>query len=140
MSKTSDKIKKALPYIIVNLAGAALSVLSCIFDIIGTPVGYVFMLPFLPAVILNKLGQLDFFAMIMLALILNIAACILIIYDKYIAGLIFAVLCGFSLGAFIGTLANRDFKYAKITRLIFNVNTWLCVCSFCSLYYVGSHF
>lgn len=136
----SSKVKKALPYIIVNLLGAALSVLSCIFDIIGTPVGYVFMLPFLPAVILNKFFQLDFFAVIILAVIPNIAACILIIYDKSIAGLIFAILCGSSLGAFVGTLANRDFKYAKIVRLIFNVNTWLCVCSFCSLYYIGSHF
>lgn len=136
----SDKIKKALPYIIVNLIGAVLSVLSCIFDIIGTLVGYVFMLPFLPAVILNKFFQLDFFAVIILALILNIAACVFIIYDKFIAGLIFAILFGSSFGAFIGTLANRDFKYAKIVRLVFNVNTWLCVCSFCSLYYIGSHF
>ncbi|MDE5993056.1 MAG: hypothetical protein K2G87_08415 [Oscillospiraceae bacterium] len=135
----SDKVKKALPYIIVNLTGAALAVLSYFFGIITTPVGYVFVIPFLPLLLIRFL-QLEFFAVIILVTILNIAAFIFIVHDKYIAGLIFAIFCGPSLGAFIGILANYNFKYAKIVRLIFNINIWLCICGFCSMYYIGSHF
>ena len=135
----SDKIKKALPYIIVNLTGAALAVLSYFWGIMTTPAGYVFLIPFLPILLIQFL-QLEFFAVIILMTILNIAACVFIIHDKSIAGLIFAIFCGSSLGAFVGTLANRDFKYAKIVRLIFNINIWLCICGFCSIYFIGSHF
>lgn len=131
-----DKIKKALPYIIVNLIGAALAALSYFWGIMTTPVGFIFMIPFLPMLLIFKL---EFFALIILAM-LNIAACIFIIHDKSIAGLIFAIFCGSSLGTFIGTLANRDFKYAKAVRLIFNINIWLCVCWICTLLFAGSHF
>ena len=135
----NDKVKKALPYIIVNLTGAALAVLSYFFGIITTPVGYVFAIPFLPLLLIRFL-QLEFSTVIILMIILNIAACIFIKHDKSIAGLIFAIFCGSSLGAFIGTLANYNFKYAKIVRLIFNISIWLCICGFCSIYYIGSHF
>lgn len=134
-----DKIKKALPYIIVNLIGAALAALSYFWGIMTTPIGYVLLIPFLPMLLIQFL-QLEFFAVIILVTILNIAACIFIIHDKSIAGLIFAIFCGSSLGAFIGTLANRDFKYAKVVRLIFNINIWLCVCWICTLLFAGSHF
>lgn len=132
----SDKIRKALPYIIVNLTGAVLAALSYFWGIMTTPIGYVLLIPFLPMLLIFKL---EFFALIILA-ILNIAACIFIIHDKSIVGLIFAIFCGSSLGAFVGILANRDFKYAKAVKLIFNINIWLCVCWICTLLFAGSHF
>lgn len=132
----SEKSSKA-PYIILNLVGAVFAVLSYFFGIMTTPVGFIFVIPFLP--ILLTL-QLEFFTVIIFVIILNIAACIFIIYDKSIVGLIFAILCGSSLGAFVGTLANRDFKYTKAVRLIFNINIWLCVCWICTLLFDGSHF
>ncbi|MDE5576450.1 MAG: hypothetical protein K2J11_03575 [Oscillospiraceae bacterium] len=134
----SDKVKKTLPYIIVNLTGAALAVLSYFFGIMTTPVGYVLVISFLPILLIRFL-QLEFFAVIILVTILNIAAFIFIVHDKSIAGLIFAIFCGSSLGAFIGTLANYNFKYAKIVRLIFNINIWLCIGGFCSIYYIASY-
>ncbi len=130
LQKVNDKIKKALPYIIVNLTGAALSVLSCFFDRIAIA-GLIFAFPFL---------RMPLFPLIVLITIFNIAACIIagISADNY-AGLIFAILYG-HWGAFIGTLLNRNYKYAKAVRVIFNAHIWICVWGFCSIYYVGSHF
>ena len=110
MSKMSDKIKKALPYIIVNLAGALISLLSLFIEF-----------GFIRSNIINSLS--------LNAVLLNISA----------VGSILSILCG-SFGAFVGTLMNRDFKYAKIVRIVFNIHIWNCVCFSCSICYAVSCF
>lgn len=130
MSKMSDKVKKALPYIIVNLAGAALAVLSCFSGIIAI-VAVLALIPFVYIITLP--------VSLLIFIILNIAAFVAVKKDKNAAGLTLAILCG-SLGALVGTLFNRDYKYAKALRIIFNAHIWICVWEFCSTYYVGSHF
>lgn len=129
----NDKLKKALPYIIVNLAGAALSVSACFIEIIAFG-GMIGAIPFF---------KLPFFPTIILITIFNIAAFIVIVGklsdDNPYAGLIFAILYG-HWGALVGTLFNRDYKYAKAVRIIFNIHIWLCVWCFSSIYYIGSHF
>lgn len=127
----NEKTKKALPYIIVNLAGAALSVSACfihmiaIIAVIGAGIHFGYVIPI-------HLTLLIFIAF-------NIAAFISVKKDKNSAGLTFSIIYG-SLGALIGTLFNRDYKYAKAVRIIFNAKIWICLWEFCSIYYVGSHF
>ncbi|MDE5740925.1 MAG: hypothetical protein K2H90_00585 [Oscillospiraceae bacterium] len=129
----SNKIKKALPYIIVNLVGAALSVSSCFFESIAF-IGFIGAILFL---------KFPFFPLIILITIFNIAAFIVIVGkvsdDNPYAGLIFAILYG-SLGALGGTLFNRDYKFKKAVRIIFNAHIWLCALGYGSIYYIGSHF
>ncbi|MDE6709723.1 MAG: hypothetical protein K2J76_04460 [Oscillospiraceae bacterium] len=126
-----DKVKKALPYIIVNLIGAVLAVLSCFNGVIAVIVVFTVVIP--SAYIIPLPVSLLIF------ITLNIAAFVAVKKDKNAAGLTLAILCG-SLGALVGTLFNRDYKYAKAVRIIFNAHIWICVSEFCSVDYVGSHF
>lgn len=126
----SDKFKKALPYIIVNLTGAALLV-STFFIGITAALGFV--------AVSIPLGFIIPRPTLLIIIILNIAAFVAVNEDKNIAGLTLAIPYG-SLGALVGTLFNRDYKYAKAVRIIFNAHIWICVWGICSIYYVGSHF
>lgn len=86
------------------------------------------------------------FALILLAL--NISAFICIKKDKNIAGIVLSILLGFvgivieslmtqsfvylvvgffAVGSFIGTLVNRDFKYVKAIKVIFNIQLWIYI-------------
>lgn len=113
MTKKAEFLKKAYPYIILNLAGAALSVSTCFIDIIaivGTvaaaiPLGYIIPIP----------------VTLLIFITLNIAAFVAVKKDKNAAGLTLAILYG-SLGALVGTLFNRDYKYAKAVKIIFNAH------------------
>lgn len=80
--------------------------------------------------------------------VLNIIAFRCIKKNKNISGMIFTLLLGtaglltvgmtsqsyaypvigfFAVGAFMGTLFNREYKYAKAVRIIFNIQLWICV-------------
>ena len=86
------------------------------------------------------------FALILLTL--NISAFICIKKDKNIAGIVLSILLGFvgivieslmahsfaylvvgffAVGSFIGTLVNRDFKYVKAIKVIFNIQLWIYI-------------
>ncbi|MDE7289348.1 MAG: hypothetical protein K2N71_07605, partial [Oscillospiraceae bacterium] len=41
--------------------------------------------------------------------------------------IVLSVLFG-SLGAFIGILFNREYKYTKVVKIIFNIQVWIFVC------------
>lgn len=131
MLKTSEKIKKALPYIIVNLAGALISLLS-----LFTEFGFIpFNIFYGAANIAENIGESIFIIII----IINILSLNVVLLNISFVGLILSILCG-SFGAFVGTLMNRNFKYAKIVRIVFNIHIWICVCFFCSICYAVSCF
>ena len=122
-----DKIKKALPYIIVNLAGALISLLS-----LFTEFGFI---PFNIFYDAANIGLPSVFIII----IINILSFNVVLINISSVGLILSILCG-SFGAFVGTLMNRNFKYAKIVGIVFNIHIWICVCFFCSIIYAVSSF
>ena len=129
-----DKVKKALPYIIFNLVGALIS-LAVLFTPIAWAV-FVVMFPFL--FILVHIGLLDFGVIYGIVIIINIFAFAAVLNNKPDAGLILSYPFG-SLGATVGTLFKRDFKYANIVRIVFNIHIWFLVWCFCSVYYLGGH-
>lgn len=131
MTKKAKFLKKALPYIIVNLLGALISLLSWF-----TEFGFIpFNIFYDAANIAENIGE-SIFTIIIIINILSLNAVLLNISS---VGLILSILCG-SFGAFVGTLMNRDFKYAKIVRIVFNIHIWICVCFFCSICYAISSF
>ena len=132
LPKMSDKIKKALPYSIVNLIGAALSMSSCFFVEMAFIGAFACVIPYAYCIYINPLALLIFAA-------LNIAAFITVKKNKNAAGLTLSILYGF-LGAFVGTFFNRNYTYTKAVRIIFNAHIWALVWGFCSVYYMGSHF
>lgn len=122
-----DKIKKALPYIIVNLAGALISLLS-----LFTEFGFI---PFNIFYDAANIGLPSVFIII----IINILSFNVVLINISSVGLILSILCG-SFGAFVGTLINCNFKYAKIVGIVFNIHIWICICFFCSIIYAVSSF
>lgn len=126
-----DKLKKALPYIIVNLLGALISLLS-----LFTEFGFIPFNIFNGATnIAENMGESIFIIII----IINILSFNVVLLNISSVGLILSILGG-SFGAFVGTLMNRNFKYAKIVRIVFNIHIWICVCFFCSICYAVSCF
>lgn len=127
-----DKLNKALPYIIVNLLGALISLLSWF-----TEFGFIpFNIFYEAADIAVNIGVQGVFIII---IIINILSFSVVLINISAVGLILSILCG-SFGSFAGTLMNRDFKYAKIVRIVFNIHIWICVCFFCSICYAISCF
>ena len=60
--------------------------------------------------------------------LVNITAFIIVKKDiPFNIIIVLLVLFG-SLGAFIGTLFNQEYKYSKAVKIVFNVQIWLFVC------------
>lgn len=115
----------------MNLLGALISLLSWF-----TEFGFIpFNIFYDAANIAANIGVQSIFIII----IINILSFNVVLINISSVGLILSILCG-SFGAFVGTLMNRNFKYAKIVRIVFNIHIWICVCFFCSICYAVSCF
>ena len=134
MTKKAEFLKKAKPYIILNLAGALIS-LAVLFTPIAWVV-FVIMFPFL--FIFAHIGLSDFGVIYGIVIIINIFAFAAVLNNKPNAGLILSFPFG-SLGSAVGTMFRRDFKYASTVRIVFNIHIWFLVWCFCSVYYLGGH-
>lgn len=130
MEKIFDFIKKAYPFIIVNLLGAAAVLLTLYNGGLFYALGFISL--FVVLFVISGFG-------LVISLVLNIAAFLTVIHDKNIAGLILSLFGG-PLGALIGVLANKDYKYAKVVIIIFNAYIWTIPWAVASVYYGGSHF
>lgn len=129
MTKIVDYIK-AHPYIAIIKILGFLIALRCIslWYIIGyfctLIIQYTFIF-FSDAVSFFLIGAAVVFIIRFLS---NIAAFIMV--KKDISSniiIVLSVLFG-SLGAFIGTLFNREYKYTKVVKIIFNIQAWIFVC------------
>ena len=127
MKKISDFIKKTYPFIIVNLLGAAGTIITLINNGILPYLNFPSIF-FLPTI---KLGLFGFLAV-------NIIAYLLVAHDKKIAGLILSLFG--SAGAFIGVLSNKEYKFKKAVIIIFNIRIWIAAWIVAMIFYVGSHF
>ncbi|MDE7289347.1 MAG: DUF677 domain-containing protein [Oscillospiraceae bacterium] len=114
----SDKIKKALPYMIVNLIGTIIFLL-CSFIPQVTYVG------FWAALITYAFLQKWFTYVILI--VLNIFSFVAVIKNKPILGVLLSLPLG-SMGAFIGTVYNESFKCIKTVKVVSLAHIWLVIC------------
>ena len=129
MEKILDFIKKSLPFIIVNLLGAAAVLLTILGGEIFAAVGMIGL--FAVMFVISGVG-------LIISVVLNIAAFLTVIHDN-IAGLILSILGG-PVGALIGVLANKDYKYTRAVIVIFNAYIWTIPCAVAALCYLGTHY
>lgn len=129
MNKILVFFKKALPFIIVNLLGAAAVFQTFFSGEIFVVVGMIGL--FAVMFVISGIG-------LIISLIFNIAAFLTVIHDN-IAGLILSILGG-PVGALIGVLANKGYKYAKAVIVIFNAYIWTIPCAVAALCYLGTHY
>ena len=117
MTKIVDYIK-AHP---INAFGIIIAVLCfyCRYSI-----GY-----FCTSIITNiyYFSPIGFAAVLIIGFLANAAAFIMVKKDSPSDIIVLSVLFG-SLGAFIGILFNREYKYTKAVKIIFNIQVWIFVC------------
>lgn len=128
MTKIVDYIKSH-PYIAIIKILGFLIALRCIslWYIIGyfctLIIQYTFIF-FSNAVSFFLIGAA---AVLLIRFLTNIAEFIMVKKDSSFIVIVLSVLFG-SLGAFIGTFFNREYKYSKAVKIVFNVQIWLFVC------------
>lgn len=112
----SEKFKKALPYIIVNLTGAILAILiasSTIFELFG-----ILMFTGTYGIAVYLIGEQG---VLFLLFIINILSCVFVAKNKPPAGVALSVFWG-SIGALVGAYINDEYKYTKIAKVSLNAH------------------
>lgn len=123
MTKIVDYIKAHL----INTLGI-IAVVFCLYLCFlrgrGYSIGY-----FYTSIItyIYYFSPIGFAAVLLICFLANIAAFIMVKKDSPFDIIVLSVLFG-SLGAFIGILFNREYKYTKVVKIIFKIQAWLFVC------------